>query len=251
MRSYVSASLFRKLAASYDRIIASGLWVEYILRRVASDTLDLRARKIDIMHIPDWVAIVSVNAALLAGVAFILWIANAIVDLLDENARRKRFDKDLSESLLHGQPDWNRVLDFAALRGVTPKQVNWTLRVLVREILTGRNTELQEQLSRLQAYLALQKESEPFEGMPNEIRIHLERLRDKGHEVAILLEPLTTQIRDLLALKSREYSRQKRYTFSSFVLGVIALVFAGLPYIYPPSAASSDASKNQTVTPGK
>lgn len=190
------------------------------------------------MRIPDWLVVVTFNAAILGGGAFLLWMGNQIIDIWDTLRRRKQFDADLRASLAESQPSWEKILDFASLRGLSRTQTNLVLRVAVRDALTGKSPDMKPHLPLLESYLASHRSSEPFEGMPNEIRMHLERLREHGPEAERLLEPLTTQIRDLLALKSREYTRQRLYTVGGFLLGVVGLLFAGFTYLYPPEPGS-------------
>jgi hypothetical protein len=197
------------------------------------------------MRIPDWLVILSTYAALLAVAGFLVWMVAQIADIYDLLRRRRLFTDDLKASLGLGDPTWDQVVDFAKLRGVSQGDTHFVVRTLVRDILTGKDANLKEKLQLLEGYSSSHRASEPFEGMPNEIRIHLERLKELGTSAEQILEPLTSQIRDLLAIKSKEYSRQKLYTVGGLVVGVVGLVFAGYTYIFPPATGSASSPEPQ------
>lgn len=204
------------------------------------------------MRIPEWLIIFLSSAAAIGVGGVILWMMNGLIDTFDFLSRRKKFEEDLRQAIATSQPPWETVLDLARLRGLTAAQSSYVLRVLIREVLTGREPALKDHLSLIQGYLAAQRSKEPFEGIPDEIRIHLERLGERDHQAAPLLEPLTAQVRELLALKSREYRKQKLYTVGGFVIGVVGLLFAGYAYLYPlPPEPATQALGSQQAIPAR
>lgn len=194
------------------------------------------------MKIPGWLLLVGFNFSAIGGLIFVFWATNSIIDSIFEIKKRAKFSDELGLALQNGKPTWSEVLDFAELGGVSRNQVSYTLRQLNRDIITGKNTTLAPYKADVEHFLASLRAAEPFEGMPSEIRIHLERLQEKGADVRSLIEPLTSQIRDLLALKSKENRHQKYYTVGGFVIGVVGLLFAGYTYVYPPVAAEGGTS---------
>lgn len=188
------------------------------------------------MPIPEWLLILVVYGGAFGGIAFLIWTTGQFIDLWDILRRRRLFSEDVRSALGISQPTWHQVLDFADLRRLSRTDIGHVLQVLIRDGLTGRSSDMQSHVKVLEGYLAEHRALEPFDGMPNEIKMHLERLKEQGAESEKLLKPLTAQIRDLLALKSREYSRQKLYTVGGFLLGLIGLIFAAFTYLYPPEA---------------
>ncbi|MFC7300295.1 hypothetical protein [Cognatiluteimonas weifangensis] len=174
-------------------------------------------------------------ALLIGAAAFAFWQGSTLVDELLRLKQRKLFREDIALSLMHKGKSLTlqHVQQIAETRNVTQLDIQRTLRVLLREVLAERNLSLCPHQDWLESLLREMKDREPFEGLPSEIRIHLERLREEMPASSHKLEPLTTQIRELVALKGREYRLQKYYTVGGFILGVIGLGFAAYAYWFP------------------
>lgn len=180
------------------------------------------------MDIPLWIVV----PATLALVALGLFIAYKI-EGAKENAV-ERFGGDFVDAIKHSQPTWEQVLDMADLAGVPAQRAYRVARILQKRLLTGADPhKLAEHKSLIDSYIARHRASEPFEGLPNEVRIHLERISDQHPEARSSLMPLTQQIRDLVAIHGQEFKRQKRYASWGFTLGIVGLVFAAYAYFFP------------------
>ncbi len=128
-------------------------------------------------------------------------------------------------------------------------------RSIYRDLLVGKSQEYEPHKTLIESYLAQHKKAEPFEGLPTETRMHLGRLREAltGHDH--LLEPLTSQIRELVSVYESDKKAQKRYTAWGFFLGLFGVMFAAYTYLNPldsgkpvkavetPSASASDTKK--------
>lgn len=182
---------------------------------------------------PEWLIVGVVGAGLIGAVAFLSWLLGSILDDYLAIKWRKQFEEDLALAVKNSQPSWEQILQIAASRHVKHTQVYWFLQRLLRELLTGRNTDLAPHRTVIEAYIAKMKEAEPFEGMPNEIRIHLERLREHLPDATGVLEPLTTQIRELLSVNEKEKKQQKYYTAGGFFIGIVGFIFAAYAYFNP------------------
>jgi len=181
----------------------------------------------------------------------LVWQLGSILEEYFRIKRRRRFEQDLLQAVKHSQPTWEELVTIASSRGVEEAVVYGLLRDLMREILTGRASDLEPHRKELEAYLAKYRELEPLEGLPNEIRIHLERVKEQLQEKAQLLDPLTAQIRELVSINERERRHQRYYTVGGFIVGFLGLVFAAYSYFFPfanPPGLRGDAG-SQTSTP--
>lgn len=181
-----------------------------------------------------WASLVLIGL-LIGGITFSLWQGSSLVDELLKLKQRKLFREDLAISLMHKGKSLTlrHVQQIAETRNVTQIEIQRSLKVLLREVLAERNLSLAPHQDWIESLLSEMKDREPFEGLPSEIRIHLERLREEMHTTSHKLEPLTTKIRELVSLKSREYRLQKYYTLGGFVIGVVGLAFAAYAYWFP------------------
>lgn len=169
------------------------------------------------------------------GFCYMLYQGNTLVDELVRRKQHKTFMEDLTLTLIHkGKAlSLQQIQQIAETRGVTQHEIQRCLKILLREVLAQRNLSLQEHQSYIEGLIKEMKIKEPFDGLPNELRIHLERLRDDLHQTPEKLEPLTIQIRELATLKSREYRLQKYYTVGGFAVGLVGLAFAAFAYWVP------------------
>jgi hypothetical protein len=191
------------------------------------------------MPIPEWIVVASIIGGALAVAAFAAWMLGSVLEDYFSMKWQKQFEEDLALAIKNSEPSWEQILQIAASRHVKHTQVYWVLQRTLREVLTGRNPDLAPHRAVVEAYIAKMKESEPFEGIPNEIRIHLERLREHLPATNGLLEPLTSQIRELLAVNEKEQKQQKYYTVGGCFLGILGFIFAAYAYYFPYQAPSA------------
>jgi hypothetical protein len=97
--------------------------------------------------------------------------------------------------------------------------------------LVGYFQDLYEQLER----------DEPFEGLPSDVRLHLERIKESiGGDRDYLMEPLAAQLQDLSTANRRKEKWMWGLTIASFVAGLVGVGFGAIPYV--PSFASKGQS---------
>jgi hypothetical protein len=163
---------------------------------------------------------------------------NNVLDDLFSLKSARRFKEDVTMAIINNRAvlTWAHVLQIAETRSISQSQIHKTFKELLREVLAGRNISLAKERDLIETFIAKMKVTEPFQGLPNEVRIHLERLREALEEQPEKLEPLTAQIRELVAINNKEKRIQKYLTMAGFVIGIIGLGFAAYSYLYPPAA---------------
>lgn len=177
------------------------------------------------------------------------WLMNSVADDLFLLRARRRFQADLTLAFINNRAvlTWGHIVQMAETRGITQHQIHRTLKILLREILAGRNLSLVKERETIERYISKIKEAEPFEGLPDEVRIHLERLRDGLGENAQKLEPLTVQIRELVAINAKDRRLQRYYSVGGFVIGVVGLLFAAYAYWVPPSVGEASVEQSRSI----
>jgi len=189
-----------------------------------------------------WVVVV------VAFAGWLLWMLNSLVDDLIDLRLRKRFLIDLRGALETTQPGWGQVLDIGQSRGIGQRSVFVAVRSLLRDVLTGSEPTLLQHRSVLERYLESYRRAEPFEGLPSETRVHLERLQEVLGNDSLALEPLTIQIREMASVYRRDYIRQRIYTVWGFIVGIIGLLFAGYAYFFPYVPTAGSGVQQPTAT---
>lgn len=182
-----------------------------------------------------------------AYIAFLLVCLYALLRMLDTVLEeyyslkwQKEFAEDLKLAIEATQPTFDQVIQIARTRKVSNPSVQLIFQRLLRELLTGRDPSLLKHRVLLESYIARMDEAEPFEGMPSDIRIHLERIRDGAPQARPFLEPLTAQIKELLSIYEKQKKQQRYYTTGGFFVGVVGLFFAALAYFYPYSPSATE-----------
>ena len=124
----------------------------------------------------EWIYVALVLLGLVFAIGLLSWMLGTILQEVFEAKWIKEFTKDFKDSVKHSQPSWDEIKEIASTRGLTQSKIQFTLRKFYREILTGRESDLLEHKSLIKGYIDKYREDEPFEGLPNEVRIHLERI---------------------------------------------------------------------------
>lgn len=146
---------------------------------------------------------------------------------------RQKLLQDIGDAIKHSQPAWEQIVEIAESDGLGAKAAYELTRSIYRELLVGKGQEYELHKALIESYLAKHKKAEPFEGLPTETRMHLERLREALAGYDHLLESLTSQIRELVSVYENDKKAQKRYTAWGFFVGLFGVMFAAYTYLFP------------------
>lgn len=196
----------------------------------------------------DWIVIGSVVGVLIATGAFVSWLLSSMLEEYFGIRQRKQFEEDLARAIVATQPPVEQILQIARTRDVKNPVVYSVLQRQLREVLTGRSTDLAPYRTVIEQYIARMDEAEPYEGIPSQIRIHLERLREHSPESKALIEPLISQVRELLSINEKGRKQQQYYTVGGFFVGIVGILIAIVTYFYPNTGSTSTAT---TVPPAE
>ncbi|PTP01502.1 hypothetical protein CWO17_15515 [Vibrio sp. 10N.286.45.A3] len=165
-------------------------------------------------------------------VCALLFLLGTISETIQTENRKKRdeFRKALKLAVISSQPSWEQVLDIAEVLNVSSRTAYEVSMEIYKEILTGENEELKPYQELVEDYLLKHREAEPFEGLPAETRIHLERLSEAIQGTHYSLEPLTMQIKELVSIYEKDKRTQRRYTVWGFFIGLAGFMFAAYSF---------------------
>ncbi len=176
----------------------------------------------------EWLIVLLVMGALIALMIFFAWVLGAIVEeIMDANRRTRQrhdFSKRLAGAAITSQPSWSRIADIADLTGIRDHDQIRVYRETLMAITTGEAPDLAPHENLIEGYLQEVRKRQPFEGMPEQLRVPLEKLRQSVDLDEEAFEPLTDQIRDLLEINSRDKTTQRFYTIGGFFVGLTAIM---------------------------
>ncbi|MCL9783880.1 hypothetical protein M9194_20875 [Vibrio sp. S4M6] len=154
-----------------------------------------------------------------------------IFEMFKEHQAASRFEQDFRHAVTQSTPDWSDIKHIASTRDLALADAIRVIKNCHRDILVGGNKELSEERDLIKGYIKRFEEEEPFEGLPTEIRAHLERLRGllKGNEQ--LLDPITTHLKETIEISEKRHKQQRRYTVGGFVVGLCGIIVAIFPYV--------------------
>lgn len=195
------------------------------------------------------------------GIAFIVIILLAYMGtlflvpmIIDERAKRRN-RKQVGDMVAatHGKTPLTRkqIEILAKNYKLTTRDTQILLRNQFADAIKSGNDPLVSYFQSL--YEQLEKD-EPFEGLPSDVRLHLERIKESiGEGNYFLMEPLAAQLQDLSTANRKKERWMWGLTIASFVAGVVGVIFGALPYLPSPTlkvaaTTSSQANSDRAAT---
>lgn len=166
-------------------------------------------------------SVLSIGVLLSGALAFLCWQFIALfVDLLkDKNERKLKLD--IETAIKNGRPSWDHVKTiestYMPLNNNSLK-VNLN-RILKENVLAGTQAKA-DNIALLEVWLEKQKSDEPFEGIPPELKLPLERIRKEAPEHQHLLEVLVSQLQEVNEKSLTERKRKSIVATLSLVFGI-------------------------------
>jgi hypothetical protein len=158
----------------------------------------------------------------------------AILPILLEDHSKKKNRKSLEE-LIEKSFNEKLVLDRDQLE-ILLKNYNLTsqdLHILLRRLFASAvKNNTPEFLSYIQSLYEYTEKQAPFEGLPSDVKLHLERIKEAlGDQNRNLMEPLATQLQDINISNKRKNKTMWALTIGSFIIGLIGVIMAFIPYM--------------------
>ncbi len=171
----------------------------------------------------------------------------AILPMFMDDYSKKKKRKNLEEVI---EKSFNEklILDINQLE-ILLKNYNLTsqdLHILLRSLFTSavKNNSL-EFLSYIQKLYEYTERQAPFEGLPSDVKLHLERIKQElGEANKNLMDPLATQLQDLNISNKRKNKVMWALTLASFIVGLVGMVMAFVPYVEKTSPSINSKNLN-------
>ena len=186
------------------------------------------------MNLANFFEIIGSQLNLVVGSVAIYVGILAILPMLIEDHSKKKKRKNLEE-LIEKSFNEKLVLDKDQLE-ILLKNFNLTsqdLHILLRRLFTSAvKNNTPEFLSYIQNLYEDTEKQAPFEGLPSDVKLHLERIKEAlGDQNRNLMEPLATQLQDINITNKRKNKTMWILTIGSFVVGLIGVIMSFIPYM--------------------
>lgn len=163
---------------------------------------------------------------IVGGIAFGIYYSIHTTEL-----NKKYFIEDLTKSFEIKDLTYGQVLTLAERYSLSNSELLKTFNQVVSDIFTERDIRLKDKLKILETYRDYCKSDSPFEEFPEDINIHLNRIRDILKENSYAIEPLRIQLKILLEMKSDEIKKAKRIRNWSLGVGVVGVIIGVISII--------------------
>ncbi|MDN3679295.1 hypothetical protein QWZ04_03000 [Vibrio tapetis subsp. quintayensis] len=156
----------------------------------------------------------------------IIWATPIIVDEIQLRRRRNKFGEKLSSLFVSNKLDTKQIDILAKEYLLNSKDIQLATRKQFKEALGVDNPESMK-VEYFQKLFEKYESDEPFEGLPSEVRFHLEKVREvltTQHED--LLRPLASKLQELNEENTKKQKRMWWVSLASLLVGLISLLFA-------------------------
>lgn len=169
-----------------------------------------------------------------AVVGAILGIIISAIPILIDTAKtnwRKRFRQQIRLGIQTGVLNFKDIEHVAERWNQDRQSVLQSLRVLHSEAVSGEDSELAKHLETIRGLLIQHQALEPYAELPENISIQLSRLAETVPNDSKAISQLAASLSELYSSNQRELSKQKKFSFWGFVVGVIGVMLS-IPGLY-------------------
>lgn len=175
------------------------------------------------------------------------WALPTIIDKAVKFRRRIKFGKELSRLFESKTLDRPQIEILAKEYYLNSKDIQLTVRREFKNSLCA-NDFLNEKANYFQSLFQDYEKDEPFEGLPSDVRLHLERVRETlGKDKDHMLQPLASQLQELNEINVKKQKRMWLVSVASLMIGVVSLAFAAYVYYQPIPGSMIDNNHNTMV----
>lgn len=170
-------------------------------------------------------------------IGMLIWAIPTIIDGIARNRRRNSFGAELSTLFSKNKLNRKQIEILSKEYHLNSKDIQLATRRQFKEALMADH-ESKEKSDYFQALFEDYEKDEPFEGLPSDVRLHLERAREAlGKENDHMLQPLASQLQDLNDENVRKYKKMWWVSVASLMIGIASLAFAAYVYYKPLATA--------------
>ncbi|WP_298943543.1 hypothetical protein [uncultured Psychromonas sp.] len=186
------------------------------------------------MTLKEFMALVLLIEVILIG-GMLVWAIPTIIDGIIKNKRRAKFGQKLSKLFDMNRLDREQIEILSKEERLNSKDIQLSIRQQFKESIS-QNKVINEKVEYFQKLYQDYEKDEPFEGLPSEIRLHLERVRETmGKENDHVLQPLASQLQDLNDVNIRKQRKMWWVSVASLMIGIASLAFTAYTYFLPSS----------------
>ena len=187
----------------------------------------------------------------MAVMGILAWAAPTIIDGIIKARRRNSFSRELLKLFEKSPLDRKKIEILAKEYFLNSKDIQLAVRRAFKESLTAEKPS-KEKSDYFQGLYQDYERDEPFEGLPPDVRLHLERVRETlGEKNDHMLQPLASQLQSLNDENIRKNKKMLWVSVASLIIGIASFSFAAYVYYKPilnkNSIETHDSKHNKSI----
>ncbi|WP_372740207.1 hypothetical protein [Neptunomonas sp.] len=156
---------------------------------------------------------------------YFLWAVNTIADSLINIGQRRRYREALVKAMINNEDlTWDQAKVIAEVRFLSQSCIKKSLNYLIDDALVEKDFEVP--VKRLEAFKTSFNEDEPYDGIPNELKLPLDKIKKEIENGQELLEPLVGHLKEFSIQNSASKKRQNIISATSLIVGLISFSYA-------------------------
>jgi hypothetical protein len=156
---------------------------------------------------------------------YFLWAVNTITDSLINIRQRNKYKEALVKAMIINEDlTWDQAKVIAEVRLLSQSCIKKSLNRLIDEALTEKDFEVS--VKRLEAFKTSFNKDEPYDGIPNELKLPLDKIKKEIENGQELLEPLVGHLKEFSNQSAASKKRQNIISATSLIVGLISFSYA-------------------------
>lgn len=153
----------------------------------------------------------------------------AIIPILKDSAEsnwKKRFREQVRNGILNGNLRPEDMQHLHERWSQDRQSVLFSLRIMLAEAISAEDEKLKDKADEIRTLIYSHSEREPFSELPENISLQLNSIRKDNPEISEPVTQLAASLNELYSSNKAELSKQKKFSFWGFVVGIIGVLIS-------------------------
>ncbi|MCJ8321050.1 MAG: hypothetical protein MJK12_15530 [Colwellia sp.] len=157
-------------------------------------------------------------------VCYIVWATNVIADAVISYQSRKSLKEAFEKSSTVETINWEQFKVFAERRHLEQSDIVKVLNTMIEKALTEKDYPITVEL--LFSFKEKQDQDEPFTGIPNELRVPLNKIKDEIKDGHKILSPLVGHLKEFSDKSVAHKKKQNILAVVSVLIGIVGVGYS-------------------------
>jgi len=173
------------------------------------------------------ISLISSSPAVLIGalIGFFIGAVPVFKDTI-EHGWKKRFREQVKQGILSGNLKAEDMQHLHERWFQDRQSVLHSLRVMLGDSVSTEDDKLKDKTDVIRGLISIHNEREPFSELPENISLQLNTLRKESPATNDAVTQLAASLNELYSSNKTELSKQKKFSFWGFVVGILGILIS-------------------------